>query len=26
MLMRHGLKLGDEPVSEDIGETSPPQG
>lgn len=26
MLMRHGLKLGDEPASEDIGKTSPPQG
>lgn len=26
MLMRHGLKLGDEPASDDIGKTSPPQG
>ena len=26
MLLRHGLSLGDEPASDDIGETSPPQG
>jgi intracellular septation protein len=26
MLMRHGLTLGEEPRSDDIGETSPPQG
>ena len=26
MLMRHGLKLGDEPASDDLGETTPPQG
>jgi intracellular septation protein len=26
MLMRHGLRLGEEPAAEDIGETSPPQG
>ena len=26
MLMRHGLTLGDEPKSDDIGETTPPQG
>jgi intracellular septation protein len=26
MLMRHGLTLGEEPKSDDIGETSPPQG
>lgn len=26
MLMRHGLKIGEEPASEDIGKTSPPQG
>ena len=26
MLMRHGLKRGDEPGSDDLGETTPPQG
>jgi intracellular septation protein len=26
MLMRHGLTLGEEPASDEIGETSPPQG
>jgi intracellular septation protein len=26
MLLRHGLSLGDEPKTEDIGETTPPQG
>ncbi|MCP1468521.1 intracellular septation protein [Sphingobium sp. OAS761] len=26
MLMRHGLSLGEEPASEEIGETTPPQG
>ncbi|MEQ6332116.1 septation protein IspZ [Sphingobium sp. MK2] len=26
MLMRHGLTMGKEPVSDDIGETTPPQG
>ncbi|SCW52520.1 intracellular septation protein [Sphingobium faniae] len=26
MLMRHGLSLGEEPVSDEIGETTPPQG
>lgn len=26
MLLRHGLTLGDEPASDDVGETTPPQG